>query len=235
MRRPADLGADKIVSRKHGYVWLCVPKVASRSIKEALRAATPDAEVFNGPSAAQLFALRPEARRYYRFAFVRHPFTRALSFHAELHRFAQHYRSSDKFLHKQEKSRGLFARFHGLADTADFDSYCRWLLTPYASDAVADRHFLSQHAQLGADDDGRPPDFIGRFEHLDADFSQVAEHLGLPKAALPRLNTMAGWQSSPAAVDTARSLSTKQLTAANKALLAARYAEDLKLGRYAPA
>ena len=232
-RNPMDLDADKIVSRRHGYVWFSVPKVASTSLGIALRAVTPDAETFYQLSAAQLFARRPETRHYYRFAFVRHPFTRALSFHAELHRFAPHYRGNHKFRDKQMRINRAFARFHGLAGTADFDDYCRWLLTPYASDAVADRHFSSQHMQIGAED-GRLPDFIGHFERLEADFSQVLERLGLPKAALPQLNTMVGWQSSPAALDAARSISTRQLTAANKALLAARYAEDLNLGGYAP-
>ena len=41
-----DLGAEKIVSREYRYIWLCVPKVASRSIREALCSVTPDAEVF---------------------------------------------------------------------------------------------------------------------------------------------------------------------------------------------
>ena len=232
-RNPMDLHAQKIISRRYGYVWLSVPKVASTSLTSALRAVTPDAEVLYGLSAAQLFARWPETRHYYRFAVVRHPFTRALSFHTELHRFATHYRGNHKFRNKQMRISRLFARFHGLAGTVDFDDYCRWLLTPYASDAVADRHFSSQHMQIDAED-GRPLDFIGRFEHLEADFSQVLERLGLPKAALPQLNTMAGWQSSPAAVDAARSISTRQLTAANKALLAARYAEDLNLGGYAP-
>ena len=225
-----DLGAEKIVSKRHRYVWFCVPKAASRSIMAALRELTRDAEVFSGLSAAQVFALRPAARRYFRFAFVRHPFTRALSFHAELHAFGDHYQGSHKLPRKEEKRAWLCRRFHGLADTAAFDDYCRWLLTPYAADAVADRHFLSQHAQLAADD-GRPLDFIGHFERLDQDFREVATQLGLATAALPMLNTMAGWQGAPAALAAARSRMERHLTPANKALLATRYAEDLVLAR----
>ena len=228
--RTPDLGAEKIVSREHRYVWLCNPKVASRSIMAALRSVTPDAEVFGGLSAARLFALRPETRHYYLFGFIRHPFTRALSLHAELHRFGRHYRG-DQRQHKRDKRHSLFERFHGLSETAAFNDYCRWLATPYASDQVADRHFLSQHLQLTGDD-GRPPDFIGRFENLAADFSQVLHQLGLPQAALPLKNTMAGWEASPAALDAARTASHQHLTPANKALLAARYAQDLRFGDY---
>lgn len=229
--RAPDLGAEKIVSRHYRYVWLCNPKVASRSIMAALRSVTPDAEVFNGLSAARLFALRPEARHYYRFAFVRHPFTRALSLHAELHRFDRHHQGDQRRI-KRDKGRALFERFHGLSDTVAFKDYCRWLATPYASDQVADRHFLSQHLQL-VGDDGQPPDFIGRFENLATDFNQVVHQLGLPQTALPLKNTMAGWAASPAALDAARSTSRNHLTPANKALLAVRYAQDLLFGDYA--
>ena len=231
--RPPDLGAEKIVSRKYRYVWLCNPKVASRSIMAALLESTPDAEVFRETSATQLFALRPQARSYYCFAFVRHPFTRALSFHAELH--SPHSRSAQgaERQAKEEKRRQLFAHVHGLAETASFGDYCRWLHSPYASDAVAERHFLSQHVQLRLAE-GRLPDFIGHFENLDADFNQVAERLGLPKAALPVLNTAAGWRPAPAALRIARSALSGQLTQQCKALLATRYAKDLELGDYSP-
>ena len=228
--RAPDWGAEKIISREYRYVWFCIPKVASRSIMAALRSVTPDAEVFSGLSATRLFALRPEARHYYRFAFIRHPFTRALSLHAELHRFHRHHHGDQRRI-KRDKRRRLFERSHGLSDTVAFNDYCRWLATPYAADEVADRHVLSQHLQL-VGDDGRPPDFIGRFESLANDFSQVLHQLGLPQAALPLKNTMAGWEASPAAVDAARSTSRAHLTPANKALLAARYAQDLQFGDY---
>lgn len=232
--RRADLGAEKILSRKYRYVWLCNPKVASRSIMAALLDVTPDAELFRETSAAELFALRPEARSYYCFAFVRHPFTRALSFHAELHFFASHYAQGAQLQHKKEKSSRFFRDFHGLAETAGFGDYCRWLHTPYASDAVAERHFLSQHVQLRLAD-GRLPDFIGRFENLGEDFQQIAERLGLPKPALPVLNTMAGWQPAHSALHDARAAASARLTQHDKRLLAMRYARDFELGGYSDA
>ena len=231
--RQPDLGAEKIVSRECGYVWLCNPKVASRSIMAALLSVTPDAEVFSGKSAAELFALRPEARSYYCFAFIRHPFTRALSFHTEMHCSGRRYPEAVQRQLKKQKSRDFFRDFHGLAETADFGSYCRWLHTAYACDAVADRHFLSQHVQMRMPD-GRLPDFIGRFENLNADFSQVAERLGLPKPALPLLNTMVGWQPTPAVLNIARSALSGHLTQRDKALLATRYERDFEIGGYSP-
>ena len=232
--RRADLGAEKIVSRRYRYVWLCNPKVASRSIKSALCSVTPDAEEFSGMSIGEVFAVRPDARRYHSFAFVRHPYTRALSFYAELHFAHKTYAEASQVRHKKQKSNRFFTDYHGLSETTTgFDAYCGWLATPYGSDAFADRHYLSQHLQVRLED-GRLPTFVGRFENLDQDFERVVRDLGLPKPKLPVLNTMAGWQAGPVALRTARAAMSERLTEDNKALLRTRYAEDFEVGGYTP-
>lgn len=250
--RSLDLQAEKVVSHKYRCLWLCNPKVASRSIKTTLLDADPAAEVHEA-SVSDLYARLPEVRSYYSFAFVRHPFTRALSFYSDL-------RFSLRFLDKallpraeakrrycparwrpmgvlsraETRRRVILARYYGLADANDFDAYCRWLNTPWGSDAFADRHFLSQHVQIRLDD-RRLPDFVGRYENLDADFRRVASRLGIDAPALPVLNTLAGWQATPETLAAARSAAPARLTEQNKALLRARYAEDLALGDYPPA
>ena len=47
--RTPDLRAEKIVSHRHGFLWICNPKVASRSIIQALLSADPGAELLVGP------------------------------------------------------------------------------------------------------------------------------------------------------------------------------------------
>ena len=227
-----DLEAEKVVSHQYRCLWLCNPKVASRAIKTTLLGADPAAEVHDA-SVSDLYARRPEARSYYSFAFVRHPFTRALSFHAELHA-AHLICTGEQRLIKEAKRRDLLGRFHRLAETSDFDDYCRWLGTPWGSDAFADRHFLSQHVQIRLHN-GRLPDFVGRFEDLDADFRRVAARLGMAAPKLPVVNTLAGWHATPEALAAARSAAEARLTERNKALLRARYAEDFALGGYPPA
>ena len=231
-RRP-DLGAEKILSRRYRFVWICNPKAASRSLIAALRRADPEAEVVHGESLDALYAARPEARGWFSFAFMRHPFDRTLSYWWEM-RF--HRRHPDK-LHdparvavREEKRRWL-SRFHGVGSDAGFDDFSLWLNTPWGSDAFADRHFLSQRAQI-CRADGRPPDFIGRFETLEADFRRAAARIGMPAPDLPALNAMAGWRVPPAAAAAARDLAASGLTARNKALIARRYAEDFALGGY---
>ena len=225
-----DVRTEKVISRKHRFVWLANPKVASRSIVAALLGADPDAEIVYEGSIFDVYARYPETRSYYSFAFVRHPFDKAISYHTQLHRPRDGY-EGDALSRVERTTRDKFARFHGLSEARDFDDYCEWLNSPYGSDAFADKHFLSQHLVIRAGHD-RLPDFVGRFENLRADLARVAADVGMPAPALPMLNTMAGWQAAPEALRAARSRMSVQLTERNKALLRKRYAEDFRLGGY---
>ena len=231
VRRPYP-GAEKIISREYGFIWICVPKAASRSLMAALTAADPNAETVK-MSIADIHKERPDTRGLYTFAFVRHPFDRALSLYAEMRRFRERFHGR-KLRAREELQRFYESAFPGFADAESFDDYCDWLNTPYASDDFADIHFLSQRPQITADG-GRLPDFVGTVENIDADFRRVAARVGMtPPPALPTLNTMAGWElDSPQAFQAARAEMRELLTERCKALLAKRYADDVELHRAA--
>ena len=205
----ADVRAEKIVSRRYRYLWICNPKVASRSMIAALRAVDSDAELIRGRTLDEVLRMRPQARDYCRFAFIRHPAERAYSFYADKHALA---------LKDRDAHRWFIGRYHGLRTGMEFAEVCRWLDTPCGSDAFADRHWLSQHRQIRSGD-GRLPDCLGRYEHLDADWRAIAEKLRMPYRALPRLNARAPGAAAAMDPDTAR-------------LLRRRYAEDFRLGGY---
>lgn len=224
-----DLRAEKIVSRKYRFLWLCNPKVASRSIIAALRRADPDAELIRDKSVSDIYEMYSEGKNYYSFAFIRHPFDRALSFYAEMRFFRERFEGKGRFL-KEGRQQHYSDMFPRLTEVDSFDGYCDWLSTIQGSDLLADRHFLSQHLQIRLPD-GRLPDFIGRFENIDDDFERVVAVLGMPVPELLMLNTMAGWQPPAAAVKAARSDMSACLTERNRALLAKRYAADLDLYR----
>ena len=218
-QREPDLRAEKIVSHRYRYVWLCVPKVASRSIRDTLCELDPEAEVFHRARLAEVFERFPEARGYTSFAFVRDPGYRAFSFYAE------------KYLQpSEEKRRWFIDPYYGASADFGFDDLCSWLCTPYGSDAFADRHWLSQSRQVLLED-GRPADFVGLHERLDADFRKICARLGMPSRRLPRRNTMVGW--APTAEEWARAAGRpdESLTGRNRALLRERYAEDFALLR----
>lgn len=258
-QRPSP--AEKVVSCKYRFLWICNPKVASRSTIAALTNAAPDAELIRGVSMRELLHRRPEIGDYYSFAFIRHPASRALSwyweiFHAprvyaeQYHLYRSHSErmfydpASHRYVslrdalcdladpvRKEKKNATLFRRFHGLRAVENFEQLCEWLNTPYGSDAFADPHFLSQHRHLRLGR-SRLPDFVGRFETIDEDLRALAAHIGMPTPVLPTLNTMAGWQSTPQDLLCARSTrADAELTARSRELLKVRYGDDLALWR----
>ncbi|MYF94742.1 MAG: sulfotransferase family protein [Holophagales bacterium] len=208
-RRP-DTRAEKIVSRRYRYLWICNPKAASRSLIAALRAADPGAELIRRRTLDEVLERRPEARGYFRFAFLRHPAARALSAWADKHTLARTERNAYRW---------FIRPWYGLRTGMSFEEFCRWLGTPFGADAFADRHWLSQHRQI-RDAGGRLPDFLGRVERIEADWRAVCERLEMPCRALPRLNPR------PAA------LADAAPDPDSEALLRWRYAEDYRLGGY---
>lgn len=222
VKRVPNPSAEKIVSRKYHYVYICNPKVASRSLIAALRHLDPDAELVRHATIDEVYASNPEAQDYSSFAFVRNPYHRAYSFFAEKH------------LAKSERKQRLFVEpYYGITKDLKFDSLCEWLNTPYGSDEFADIHWLSQHRNI-AMPDGRMPDFIGRFENLYRDLDTIAEALDMPTTNLPHLNRATGSDSTDAAGrERYRRQRDEALNLRNKALLRQRYADDFKLGNYA--
>ena len=212
-RRP-DLRAEKILSKRYRFLWLGVPKAASRSLIAALRRADPGARLINDLSLDELYLVHPEARDYFSFAFLRHPCTRILSFYAD-----KHVRGCGN----PDAQHWFIRPWHGLRPGMGFDELCRWLYTPCGSDAFADRHWLSQSRQVICAH-GEVPDYLGRYETLEQDWNTLRKRLDLPSVPLPRHNA-GSYDAMPAAPIDAEICS----------LLYRRYAEDYDLGDYGDA
>ena len=235
--RPPDF-AEKIVSHRYRCLWLCNPKVASRSIKYALLDADPNAVLIRDKSVSEVLSMLPEARRYASFAFIRSPLERALSFFAELNAPLERARQASEATPghgvpsqhdlQQRKRAQLLARYYGLAEASDVNAFCEWLATPFAADACAERHVRSQHLSVRIED-GRMADFIGRLETAEDDWRRIATRLGMDAPPLPMLNTMAGWTAPPAEVAAARTALAKRMTPRSAMILKDRYAEDFAL------
>ena len=239
--RPPDF-AEKIVSHRHRCLWLCNPKVASRSIKYALLDADPDAVLIRDKSVSEVLSMLPEARRYASFAFIRSPLDRALSFFAELNAPLERARQQaseatppapghelpSQHDLQQRKRTQLLARYYGLANANDVNAFCEWLATPFAADACAERHVRSQHLSIRTED-GRMANFIGRLETAEDDWQRIAARLGMDAPPLPMLNTMAGWTAPPAEVAAARTALAERMTPRSAMILKDRYAEDFAL------
>lgn len=174
-RQRPDTRSEKIVSHRYEFVWICNPKVASRSIVRALLAADPEATLVRDQTMDEVFSVFPEARRFFSFGFVRDPYERARSFFDDklgLGPLAPNW-TSDR-------------RYCGLRKGMSFDEYCQWLDTPFGSDAFAEKHWLSQHRHLEVD--GGLPDYVGSYENLQENWRWVLARLGVPYTELPHLN-----------------------------------------------
>ena len=145
-----------IVSDSHNFVFAHVPKVAGISLRVALepfadgqRAALPDTTHETLPA---LLAREPRLMGHYKFAFVRNPWDRLVSF----------------YFYAREKLKPTFPQMQSV-DFAGMlrliDNKTAWLRDLYV--------LCPQHDYV------RLADFVGRFETLGRDFARVCARLGL--------------------------------------------------------
>jgi hypothetical protein len=172
-----------IVSHRNQFIFAAIPKTGTHSVREALRAHLGPEDIeqvglfadkrFPYPDLARLrhghlalAQVRPYLGdavfdRYFKFAFVRNPFDRFVSYCA--------------FMTRDE---GSFAR--------DPKATMRHILF----EARPVQHILFQpQCTILCDEDGKLlADFVGNVEQMQASYDQVAARIGLPKAQLGQVN-----------------------------------------------
>jgi chondroitin 4-sulfotransferase 11 len=160
-----------IVSASRKFVFAHIPKTAGTSMTSALE---PFAD---GQTAARLntahetlaefFARRPEATGHFKFAFVRNPWERAVSF----------------YFHARKRLAPTVPQMQAVETFEDMlrllDEGVEWL-----RDLVSLR---PQHAFVSGETGAPLADFIGRYERLNDDFAVVCNKVGIA-AELPAKN-----------------------------------------------
>lgn len=208
-----DLESEKIVLRNEKILFVGVPKVATRSLISALMqgnglSGRPEVREVD---LASLLRDDPELAGFFKFTFVRNPWSRITSCYR------------DKVMSADAIKRARHLNYRpGLEPGMPFDAFAEWLNSPEGSDDVADRHWMSQYRILFKD---RPDlieyDFIGRFENLAEDYREIARRTGIALPELPhKLKTQSQDQYKKAYTD--RTIE----------LIAQRYARDIELFGY---
>jgi hypothetical protein len=155
-----------IISHSHRFVFAHVPKCGGIAMRAALEPfADGQACALSGTTHETLPALlarQPELAGHFKFAFVRNPWDRLVSFYAYARRYLA--RTLPRL---QALSFGEMLRH--------IDSGAAWL--------------EPLHAVRPQSDTARGADFVGRFERLNEDFARVCARLGL-SAVLPRRNAL---------------------------------------------
>ena len=173
-----------IISRRHRYIFVAIPKTGTHSVRQALRQHLADDDLeqvglfvnrrfpFTDLAAIRhghlsLQQVRPcleqgEFESYFKFAFVRNPFDRFVSYCA--------------FMSRES---GQFA-----VDPTGFMRHVLFEMRP-------DQHILfqPQHLLLTDAAGGLLSDYVGRVEEMQASYDHVCGKLGFQSTALGRVNS----------------------------------------------
>ena len=150
------------------FIFIRVPKTGIQSIGYILRPYV-DVKIFKQKttSASIKKICRIKKLKYqniFKFAFVRNPWDRAVSYY---HYLIQHY------AHKGKKHVNTF-----LKDYPIFDKFIEFYWEPRFSQW---RYYVDENEKI-------VPNFIGRFENLQDDFNYICNKIEIPKTVLPHLN-----------------------------------------------
>lgn len=182
---PVYISGDSVVSTKLNFVWYGVPKAATRTLLRVFNVSHK--EEFGGVKFSEVDGYQKrkfsgfqeiDIDPYFKFTFVRNPFTRVASFWYE------------KFLNYDASpaKQHMFRKHEGLEQTMPFLDFVEWLDGPEGVDDKADPHWLSQKSFI-ADADGRVlTDFIGKLENFDADVAKLWAMRDFPQVEFVQLN-----------------------------------------------
>jgi hypothetical protein len=174
--RRGHLATTCIVSDKYRFVFCGIPKVGTRSFREAL--ASPEIAAFRvARGRTALLAADGDSpyQFHYKFSFVRNPWSRTVSC----------YRDKVQILQPTTIGKlSIIAKHPGLCPGLPFDAFVEWLCSPEGSDRFADLHWMSQYKFITTDAGRIICDFVGRLESIEADLKTVCDAVGLPAIKL---------------------------------------------------
>ncbi|QHJ11402.1 hypothetical protein FX988_01631 [Paraglaciecola mesophila] len=207
----ADLTGEKVLSKNKGYLYVAIPKVATRSILSYFEKYDERDALVLHSSLNNIISENDDIVSAYWFSFVRNPWARAYS--CWLDKISNQLKFCDIT---------IISRYEGLKPDMPFDKFVEWLCSEEGSDEHADRHWMSQYELLGGEKYVEEFNFIGKIENLSDDFSIVGSKINVGPNKLPELNLN---QKDPLSY-------RDKYNDATKALIAKRYKKDVTYFKY---
>ncbi len=173
-----------IISHKHRYVFIELPRTGSSTINQELRK-NYDGEWLLGKHSTYNDFLRvatPDERTYFSFSGIRNPLDVTVSRYAQVLTDArERFSDEDKRRRRTSLPEQIENRVYDWVhrNNADFEAFLlHWYWLPYDTWSSMDHHKL---------------DFVIRFESLDEDFAEALRRIGLAQVReLPARNVTSG-------------------------------------------
>ena len=152
------------INHKHKFIFIHVPKNAGTSIRNSFNINGYDKKVVSRRyphstcSEIKKYCGEEVWNSYYRFAFVRNPFDRLVSFY--------HFHKSNQYKHKVGRERAYTQTFK------------EWVMN------TKDKNVI----QTQSDYLDEQINFIGCYEDLQKDFNSVCNQIGIPSYERPHYN-----------------------------------------------
>lgn len=186
-----------IISHKHKFVFVSVPKTASTSIRYCLKNYADT--WYHGDKENLIIHQKPTAKfrtkvfeharlsdveevlkvnNHFSFCFARNPFELSLSNYL-------FFQKSIEFWDTDPEEKELFIDvYNAYTKTLNgCSTFKEWIINKKKCGWLNDYHWDTEQFHWA-----REVDFIGRFENLQADFDIVCDKIGIPKQKLPHKN-----------------------------------------------
>ena len=184
-----------LISRERKLLFVHIQKTGGSSISEFLKKNIPDVQLLLAKHefAARGRASLPEWDEYFRFAFVRNPWDRMVSWYtmiASAGSLSQQEAAASgrKMAHFQQwRSNKLW--LYAMEEGPTFADFIRRCSEPVEVEKGVHYSFAYNQLDYLADAGGKLlVDFVGRHERWEADSRQLLDRLGFTGATLPHVN-----------------------------------------------
>lgn len=169
-----------LVSDAHRLVFVHIQKTGGATITNILREYTPDV---HGLGARHQFAVRGRRKLeawddYFKFAFVRNPWARLVSWHSMIRR-------AEKRGARPQNKLWRYAQ----ENSSNFDEFIRFCTDEILIGRGVRYSFAYNQLDYVTDENGELlVDFVGRLENFDDDLRTVLTKTGISLDAIPRYN-----------------------------------------------